>query len=356
MTSNDAGSPHLSLYGLINALLAHRKLIIAFVLVLTAALVGWGLLRPTEYASSISFFPQTSDAPQGGAIALAQQFGINVGGGGGGHSPQFYADLLESREMMRRVLAADYSAALDIQGPASLYTLWDLEDEHRAVRHLRGLTAVRVSRETGVISVSVRTENPAIGEEILAKLLAELQTFNLETRQSQARAEARFADQRLEEAQEELIAAERDLQQFLRANRQFRNSPDLVFEHDRLQRQVMLRQELVTSLTQSFERARIDAVRDTPVITVLGSPEGSAAPVRRYLIVRGVVGILLGFGLGAMIAITLYYMRRIRAANGSEYEEFLALRRQAAGDLRRPGRLLRGRKRREQPLSRSADA
>ncbi len=46
-----------------------------------------------------------------------------------------------------------------------------------------------------------------------------------------------------------------------------------LFEHDRLERPVSMRQELVTAMAQAYEQARVDEVRNTPVITVIDQPE-----------------------------------------------------------------------------------
>ena len=66
--------------------------------------------------------------------------------------------------------------------------------------------------------------------------------------------------------------AERAREDFLRQNRGFGNSPELMSEHDRLQRQVAMRQEVYTSLLRSQEQARIDAVRDTPLLAFIDTP------------------------------------------------------------------------------------
>ena len=97
-------------------------------------------------------------------------------------------------------------------------------------------------------------------------------TFDLTTRQTQAGAERRFSGERLAELTGELRDAEDTLKSFLIENRVFSNSPALQFEHDRLQRAVTMRQELVTSLAQAYERARIEEVRNTPVITLIDPP------------------------------------------------------------------------------------
>ena len=46
-----------------------------------------------------------------------------------------------------------------------------------------------------------------------------------------------------------------------------------IFGHDRLERQVSVRQELVTAMAQAYEQARVDEVRNAPVITVIDQPE-----------------------------------------------------------------------------------
>ena len=102
--------------------------------------------------------------------------------------------------------------------------------------------------------------------------------FNLLTRQTRAGAERRFVEARLQEAADSLRLVENRHKAFLQANRDFRNSPQLKFENDRLERDVQFQQQLYTSLAQSFEQARIDEVRNTPVITVLEPPDLPASP------------------------------------------------------------------------------
>src|SRR2546428_650042 len=116
-------------------------------------------------------------------------------------------------------------------------------------------------------------EAPPANRSALSGLASELglalvNTFNLERRQSRAAQEKRFVETRRTEARDELQVAEDRLKSFLERNRDYRNSPQLVFDQERLAREVALRQQLLTSLSQAYEQARIDEVRDTPVITV----------------------------------------------------------------------------------------
>ena len=85
------------------------------------------------------------------------------------------------------------------------------------------------------------------------------------------------------------------------------NSPQLTFENDRLERQVFMRQELVTAMAQAYEQARIDEVRNTPLITVIDRPEPAALPDPRWLL-----EIVLGLSLGMMVGFGLAFVRAAR--------------------------------------------
>lgn len=99
------------------------------------------------------------------------------------------------------------------------------------------------------------------------------------------------------------------MQAFLQANRQWENSPDLTFQHDRLDRDISLRQQVYTTLVQSFEQARIAEVRDTPVITVLQAPYLPGRDSRRIALI-GIVGLGLGAMAGLVLAFIVEAVRR----------------------------------------------
>jgi uncharacterized protein involved in exopolysaccharide biosynthesis len=158
--------------------------------------------------------------------------------------------------------------------------------------------------------------------------------FNLQTRQTQAAAERRFVEGRLEEAQAELMQAEEVLESFLQRNRAFSNSPQLQFEHDRLQRVVAQRQQVVNSLTVAFEQARIDEVRDTPVITIVEPPQVPALPDRRRLVLKVVMALVIGATVMGILAISTDFVRRSESTEPNEFAEFQKLKGELVGDLR----------------------
>lgn len=326
--------------------------VVAVLPVLLALLVGvWSFTRDRSYTASASFMPQMSEGRGvGGAAALAQQFGVSLGTERPGQSPQFYVDLLRSRTLLRQAVESEYLVPAE-EGEnwsGTLIQYWELGERRgslppwrRATESLQQAISPSVNRETGVVQFSVSSEDPVLSEQIAERLLDLLNEYNLEVRQSRALDEGRFISGRLEEAQTALLTAEGALQDFHRHNRQFENSPELIFEQDRLQRHVLMRQEVYTALLRSQEQARIDAVRDIPLFVVIDQPAESAEPEGRGTIMRSLLGLMVGLMLAVFVAFVAEFSRRRREREDPHYREFQSLAREAWDDLRRPGRWMR---------------
>lgn len=343
-----------SLLGVLNVLLRGRSLVMVAALLVSAAVIVVTLARPRTYSVVTSFVPQ-GRATGSNLSGLAAQFGITLQGGEGAQSPQFYVDLLRSREILRGL--ADTQFAVRTDTGLATGTLADLYRvraatpalrREKAIDRLRDDVASSVAQKTGVVTLTVTTRSADLSYQIGERMLALLNRYNLETRQSQAAAERRFTEQRLAEVRAELRAAEDRLQAFLQRNRVYRSSPELVFEFERLDREASVRQQLVASLTQAYEQAKIDEVRDTPVITMVERPEIPVRPDRRLLLQKALLGLAVGAVLGIVLVLLRHYLPGGSASASDEAAEFAALRREAVDDLTHPWRpftrLLRGRR------------
>lgn len=306
----------VSLWEVLAVLLRRRGTIVAITVVVAVAAGAFAHFRPITYTTSASFRPQGSEASNSQLLALANQFGVNVGGASGDEaSPAFYQELLTSRELLRR--ASDEPYSVGGVGPVRLKDLLEVEQDTEAqrdeevIRWLREeAVSVSTGRETGTVTISVTTEWPDLSKAVAEKLLEEVSRFNLETRQSQAATERAFIEARVQAAQADLDAAEERLRLFLEANRQWANSPLLSFRHDGLMREVTLRQSVLTTLIQSYEQARISEVRDTPVITVLQSPYVPPRADARGRVLAVAIGLVLGGMLGIVAAFLVDAFRR----------------------------------------------
>jgi uncharacterized protein involved in exopolysaccharide biosynthesis len=340
----------VSFVRVVNVLLRHRRLIIGIPIVLVALIVVASMTTPRSYSATTVFMPQNIErSPTSAVGALARQMGVNVGGESGAQSPRFYARLLESRALLRQAAMTEYDLPMDDGSvrKGSLIETFDLQEanererQHRAIERLRDRLTVTVDQETGIVSVRVAASTPALAEQIANRLLELINEYNLGMRRSRALAERDFVTSQLEDAQFELNRAETALQDFLRQNRMFTNSPELAFEHGRLSRVVQMRQDIVTSLMQSREQAGIDAVRETPAISVIEPAAGSAMPNARGTVGRAILAGVAGGAAAILLAFLLEFARRTRMDEREAYREFSALKRAAWQDVKRPLALLR---------------
>jgi uncharacterized protein involved in exopolysaccharide biosynthesis len=288
--------------------------------------------------------PASDDRPMlaNGAMGLARQFGVDLGGGGSDQSPQFYVDLLRRPTILRKAVETTYNAT-DADGRLRRGTLIDfygvadskdMPAWQEAVLDLRSDLVASVNRQSGVIQVSVTAASPALAEQVAERLLVLVTDFNLTTRQHRAEEEARFVGGQLDRARKQLLAAENDLQNFLVRNRVFQNSPELTFQHDRLERIVEMRQEVYTSLLGAHEQSRIDALRDTPALTVIDHPAGSAQPQARGTVLRVVLVFVFGVALASVLALIL----ELGGGNGSAEHGLGRAIRDAWSEMRDPRR------------------
>lgn len=313
----------LTFASLVGFLLLHRRLILGTGLAMFLLVSLTTFVRHRTYTSTARFMPQTSEGSLSRLSGLAATFGVSVPAVDPGSSPGFYGELLKSRDVLRRTVETRYTFATPNDSMhGTLVDLFKSRGDSPAARRdaaAKSLLAnidVTIGRETGTIEFEVSTAWAELSEQVAARMIQLVSDFNLTRRQTKAGAERRFVEARLAVAQDTLRAAEARLQAFLQRNRAYQNSPQLQFAYDRLERAVNMQQQLYTSLAQSFEAARIDEVRNTPVITLMEPPDLPAKPDPRLALVKGVLAGLFGLALGAFLAAVRQAFRGYRSSRG----------------------------------------
>jgi uncharacterized protein involved in exopolysaccharide biosynthesis len=320
-------------------LLRQRWLVAAVTAGLVVVVSAVSLLQPRRYTSTSALMPQARRV-SAATSALAAQFGLNFLNSEATESPAFYADLARSRQVLGALARTRFSwSEGDSTGGGTFVELYGVRgatpalQEYEAVKKLGTWVTTQVVQRTGVVRLSVRARQPELAMQMNARIIELLNEFNLRTRQSQAAAERRFTEQRVRDVQADLRGAEDRLQAFLQRNRDYRGSPELSFQFDRLQREVMLLQQVHSSLSQALEQAKIDEVRDTPVLTVVESPVLPVRPDGRGTTRRAVFALLFGLLAGSLLAVGREIGSGAASAGDPELEELGAVWREAVRDL-----------------------
>lgn len=311
--------------------LRYRRLI----LVVTAAMAAMAVvvtLLIREFTSTAMFVPDAPRVQQSSLGALAERFGMGGLVGGAQDPPEFYVALLTADDFLARLATGQYEFVQGVGGtedtvrvrPLDLYGGGTGESGARvqaAVEALRDRIEAQVDPRSNVITVRVTARWGWLAERLNRRALELLNEFNLRQRRSRAAAERQFTEARLAAAQQELAEAEDYLEAFHRRNRSYGDSPVLLLEVARLQRRVELRQQVYVTLAQAYEQARIEEVRNTPVITVIDEPEGSAQR-SHSLVLNAVLGLIAGLGAGVLVALFAEFATQHRRQHSDDYAEF----------------------------------
>lgn len=331
-----------------SAIVRHWRLVLSLPVGLAALLVMASYLMQPSFKAAVAFYPESKSSSRipAGLVGLGAQIGLSLASDAP-RSPRFFADVLTAREILERVLRSRYARPGLPGDSASLVEILGINEDtpaktmEVAALQMEQMVAVVLNAQTGIIRLTVTAPDPQLAAAVANRFVELLNQFNQETLQSQARERRRFTERRLDEARAALTAAEDSSRRFLERNRLWQASPELQFEHDRLERQLQLRQEIYLVLAREYETARLDEVNDMSLITVVDPPvppTHRSSPRRKSL---GLVGLTVGLLLALVGVATSEYVRRLRGAEGQPYEELVAEVRQAGrqlGDYFRVGR------------------
>ena len=317
-----ASSDAESLWWYLAALRRHTRLVVALPLALSVIALGLSLARARTYAAHAAFLASEQSSMSGSLGALssvASQLGIPalsaMAQGSAGLSTQFYGDLLTTNALLHAVVTTpfDASAVAENGGKPFKGTLVDYykpDAKTQVDRELaamdavaHGMVIVTVDRITSVVKFDVRSNNRQLSALVSRRILDLVNEFNMRRRQTQAGAEREFTARRARAALDTLRAAENVLAEFRATNIDFSRSPRLATRETELQRRVALAQQIYTTVAQRSELANIEAVRNTPVITVLDAPEGLVMPLPRYTRQIVLVAFFIGFVIAYIIVL-----------------------------------------------------
>jgi uncharacterized protein involved in exopolysaccharide biosynthesis len=298
-----------SLLAFFSILLVHRRTIAALAL---AGLVTGGIVASTEadlYASHAAFIVrgarQQVQLP-GGAAAL----GVTLGAFAEfSQSVSFYADLARTKGILGKVARKEYSSAESPTVKRPLAKVLGIDEPNPdkaaalAAQRLAKNVSYTISSRTGVVGLVVKEGDPLVAQQVNANILLEIDRWSRDEGHRQAVREREFIEQLVADARSRLAQAEQTAKTFLELNRQYESSPELVLEYARLTRDVTLRQQVYNSLSETYEQARVEEVRNPTLLNIVEPADLPVDPQRRQALRTTLTGITVGLLIGMVIAV-----------------------------------------------------
>jgi uncharacterized protein involved in exopolysaccharide biosynthesis len=313
-----------------------QRSVLWFALAGLAATLIATVVVPPVYRSNASFVANTSGSSKVQAAAsaspisgLLSQFGGTLGGDPS-ESPNFYIELINSRELLTRVLESKFPdpRTPSLRDSAKLVDILRLRSNEPVRRMELGVKKLGKSinggfdSKTNLVWFSTDAEFPQLSSQISNRLTDLVSSFNRETRVSRAKSKREFLERRLDSAKTELRQAEENLRFFYEQNRGILAAPGLRAEEQRLKRATDVASDLFLNLQGQLEVARIDEINDAALITVIDTavaPRKAQWP--RYGVAT-IAGLSIGLLIGLLVAGSATVMADWRMRHPDDWDQF----------------------------------
>jgi uncharacterized protein involved in exopolysaccharide biosynthesis len=350
--------PPLTFSVWIAGIIARWRLVLQVMAVTLVAAALAAVFLPPVYEARASFVTSSSSgskmsnalgsASSMGLQGVASQLGLPTGGDPS-ESPNFYVKLVQSEELRRRLLNSKFQnpRTANPRDSATLLQILRIRNDDSvrrmeiALRKMQKSISTDFDLKTSVVDLVVKARWSDLAAAMANRTVELVDAFNHEQRVTRARSRRVFVQGRLDSAKVQLQQQEERQRYFYDQNRQWRSSPQLVFEEGRLRRNVDVATDLFLQLQRQFEAARLDEINDAPLITVVDpahAPHKAQWP-RYWLLLASslAVGGLIGVLVAGSATILADWRRRNPDSAGALSESVDAL--PFVGERRRRARL-----------------
>jgi len=303
----------------------YRARILRTTLIVAVVVGAISMILPKSFTATASILPDMDflsslqDKLGGGIQDLVNAAGLN-----GSISPsEMYPDMMLSETVLRRVIFHKYTTEA-YPAPVNLiqYFKWDDPDSNVNFEHCinlfrKSLVTTTIDKKTLIITLEVEAPEQQLCADIANEMVAELDYFQRNFRQTNASEQRKFLEQRLAEVKIDLANAEDRLKVFQEKNRSAIQSPDLQLQQNRLQRDVDMNSTIFIQLKGQYELAKLDEIKNTPIVSILDSarpPAKRSSPKRTMMV-------LVAFFLTFVISTIWYNVLERSKEEGARRED-----------------------------------
>ena len=272
------------------------------------------IIATPYYQSYISINPIgdniNSGRSMGGLQSLASEYGVNLNVADFiNDKPSFYIpDIVNSRILKKAVISNKWNTN---NGEFDLINYWQIHDTtkfsigkligsflggDKKNNKLRFMDAAidRLSEqlvvqeeESGLIVISVLMEESQLAADISNFIANYIKKYVSDIMLSYSSTHREFIEERLKYSKNELSKSEEELKEFSEKNPFAVDTPELQLQRGRLLRNMEVNQQVYITLRQQYEMARINELKEIPVINILDNaePASDEAKPQKLLII-----------------------------------------------------------------------
>ncbi len=295
---------------LASVLYKNKKYILLTTFIFALCGTSSSFLLKKYYNAQITLYPAKKDIGQG--FAQFQTLAANLGMNSSKNDQSFnIPDVVKSRLIANRAIFQKWT--IKDGKSVSLIELWNLKKKplltislinkidsvavvEKAIKKFKNHVQVSEDRTTGLIMISTTFQDPNVAAGVANFIGRQVETYIQKENSAQSTKEKLFISERLSVVKKELEISELELKDFKERNLGYEGSPELFMKYSRFFREVEAKKEVYLTLQQQLELARIEEVKQSPILHILDSavpPIRKSYPNRQlFLIISVFVGLL----------------------------------------------------------------
>lgn len=251
------------------------------------------------------------------AFGIAAQFGIPIPTEDS-EAKWVYPEIIRSRTLSRAMLKRRFHDSISGKEKALLAILINSENksdknqkfvESVGIDILLSMISVDENIKTSTLTISVASKNPLLSTNINEALIEELDRHQREYNKTRTNQSYNFIENLIVEKKKELELAEEKLKEFSNRNRRMENSPGLMLQRQRLDREVIVLTGVFTTLKQQLETVKIESVKESDYVVVIDPPEIPLGPANKGSKLLFLFVGFFGIGLAISVAFLESYLK-----------------------------------------------
>lgn len=289
--------------------------------------------KPTFFVASLSFVVEGDQKGGGlsGAMGLASQLGIDIGGSGGdAFTGSNLIELMKSRTIVQRALLNPFASS-DFNGTFAQYLYAETEQNPKVIFPLAASTSSfsrfqdsillslyegiiggimsidLLDKKSSIINISVKHTNELFAKKLVENLVQEISNFYVETKSRKAQMNVNILTKKVDSVRKELYAAFTGAA--IAMDNTYNLNPALAVKRvpsSNRQVDIQANSAILTQLVTNLEIARMNLMKETPLIQIIDLPVLPLHKVR----VSKLKSLIIGGFIAFLIGITFFTVRR----------------------------------------------